>query len=162
MDAFTFGSIVRFEDLKPGNFFISSWNDKAVFGIAAKFQKDDGIYCAMFNPPVDGKGFDVDSFASHESVWRIEGAIFRPKIDPGALQLAVQIAIGRLILAADGNYLVCRHGWNGAILRINLENGTISSPADPFVIVENWEIGILNSKTNEWHVVYEHVTRLTE
>jgi hypothetical protein len=148
-----FGVIVAFENLKPGELFVLNINESAVFGIAVKFPNDnEKTFCVMLNES-HNKSFNVAKFASNETVCKVDGAIIRPKIKSGTLKLVSEPTLGALILAADGTYLTCKR--DDSIEPINLNSGLISTPASQCMMTTSWEIGIRDSKTQEWQTLYQ-------
>jgi len=157
METDLFGTVVEFEDLKPGELFIANSNDTAVFGIATKFPNDERTFSAMLKASPN-EGFDVVKFPNQQPVWKVHSAIVRPTIKLGRLQLVSRNALGGLILATNGTYLICKRGEDGSIARINLDSGLVSLPSEPSLTTTNWEIGIRDSTTQEWCTIYESVS----
>lgn len=150
METTNFGTVARFGELKPGDFFVSDWNDDVAFGIAARFRDSEGLICVT----LDGE-FEVSSLADFTPVWKFDSAVVQPKVNCGGLKLQNKIATGLMVLASNEMYLICKDARRGSILYLNLATGHIGSPADPRIMVANWEIQMKDSRTNKWLTIYD-------
>jgi hypothetical protein len=149
------GVIVSFEDLPLGDCFLArDSNGAPQFCMVAKFPNDRDNGCLILGTAAEQEQFTVSSMQKHETVLNFRTATIHPRFG-SELKLADNYALGSLVVASDGLFLVGRNR-NASILNVHVESGEIRSPAQRQMNFAAWDLLAQDPITEEWVTLLSH------
>jgi hypothetical protein len=149
------GALVSFEDLYPGDcFMMRDSNGAPQFCMVAKFPKDRDNGCLILGTAAEEEQFTVSAMQKYETVLNFRTAAIHPRLGSG-LKLADNYALGSLVVASDGLFLVGRNR-NASILHVHIESGEIRSPAQRQINFAAWDLLAQDPITEEWVTLLSH------